>query len=273
MVDGNQKSRLALESMLGGFSPQTTSTGRAAEAIEILADGRYQAVVADAKLEDGDGFEVVRAAMRLRPEIPFVMLFHPRGLRSGSEKCQQPGLRHHLLKPVGENDLIAVLARALGRTSAGETAGKSEHSSSCIAHMRILVAEDNPVNQKVATRLLEKTGHHVVVVSDGAAAVREAQSGAFDVILMDIQMPVLDGFDAAREIRRIENGTGWHVPIVALTAHAMQGDREKCLSAGMDDYLSKPLQLREVNRVLHRVSTRMMGIAVRSLKLDRQPDI
>jgi CheY-like chemotaxis protein len=112
------------------------------------------------------------------------------------------------------------------------------------------VAEDNPVNQKLARRVLEKMGHEVVLAGDGAAAVRAFQGGAFDAVFMDVQMPELDGLDAAREIRRLEDGAGDRVPVFALTAHAMRGDRERCLAAGMDHYLTKPLDVREVAATL-----------------------
>jgi two-component system, sensor histidine kinase and response regulator len=105
----------------------------------------------------------------------------------------------------------------------------------------VLLAEDNLVNQKLATRLLEKMGHRVTLAADGSEAVRAHASGRFDLILMDVQMPEINGFEATAQIREREKRTGEHVPIIALTAHAIQGDRDRCLAAGMDDYLSKPL--------------------------------
>jgi CheY-like chemotaxis protein len=138
---------------------------------------------------------------------------------------------------------------ALGRERAGADPG-----------LRILLAEDHPVNQKVATRMLERLGHFVVVASDGRKAIAALEHGEFDAVLMDVQMPELDGFEALRAIRAREAVSGRHMPIIALTAHAMQGDRERCLAAGFDDYLAKPIRQRDLKTVLsarvddHRVS-------------------
>jgi CheY-like chemotaxis protein len=117
------------------------------------------------------------------------------------------------------------------------------------AALNILLAEDNPVNQLVMTRMLHKRGHHVTVVADGRSAVAAVSRNHFDIVFMDVQMPVLDGLEATQEIRRDEIGTH-RVTVVALTAHAMQGDKQRCLSAGMDDYLTKPIVPAELDRVL-----------------------
>jgi len=116
--------------------------------------------------------------------------------------------------------------------------------------LRILLAEDNLVNQRLATRLLEKRGHHVVVAANGREALAALEKDIFDLVLMDMQMPEMDGFEATAAIRQKEKTDGGHLPIVALTAHAMKGDREKCLAAGMDGYLTKPLRPQELEEVL-----------------------
>src|SRR5262249_41557164 len=120
--------------------------------------------------------------------------------------------------------------------------------------LRILVAEDNPVNQHVIVRLLAKLGHAVTLAENGVQALAAIDREAFDIVLMDIQMPEMDGFEATRAIREREAATGHRVPIVAMTAHAMKGDRERCLAAGMDDYLSKPVQRLELEKVLNRLA-------------------
>src|SRR5206468_5076979 len=108
--------------------------------------------------------------------------------------------------------------------------------------LRVLLAEDNPINQKLAVVVLQKAGYSVDAVDTGAQALEKVQSNHYNVVLMDVQMPELDGFEATHKIREWEKNTGQHIPIIAMTAHAMQGDRERCLDAGMDDYVTKPLQ-------------------------------
>jgi CheY-like chemotaxis protein len=115
-----------------------------------------------------------------------------------------------------------------------------------VRSLRILLAEDNAVNQLLATRLLEKQGHHVATVGNGRAALERLEKETFDLILMDIQMPEMDGFEATAAIRKQEESTGKHLPIVAMTAHAMEGDRERCLAAGMDGYIAKPVRAKDL---------------------------
>jgi CheY-like chemotaxis protein len=123
-----------------------------------------------------------------------------------------------------------------------------------INQLRILLAEDNIINQKLATRILQKMGHKVTVAGDGTEAIAALDSRKFDLALMDIQMPYMDGFEATRIIREREKGTRNHVPIFAMTAHAMKGDRERCLAAGMDGYLAKPIDVKELQQVLEQIS-------------------
>jgi CheY-like chemotaxis protein len=120
---------------------------------------------------------------------------------------------------------------------------------------RVLVAEDNQVNQRVAARLLENLGHVVHVVGDGRAALRALECERFDLVLMDVQMPDMDGLEATAELRRREQGTGWRAPVIALTAHAMKGDRERCLAAGMDAYLCKPIRSKELFEAVEQATT------------------
>jgi CheY-like chemotaxis protein len=127
--------------------------------------------------------------------------------------------------------------------------------------LTVLLAEDNIVNQKLATRLMEKMGHSVTLAANGAEAVRAHLTAAFDAILMDVQMPEMNGFEATARIREREEITGEHVPIIALTAHAIQGDRERCLEVGMDDYLSKPLNSAALGEKLDIIALRLPAIA------------
>jgi CheY-like chemotaxis protein len=134
-------------------------------------------------------------------------------------------------------------------------ADSEPHATPARGTLRILVAEDNPVNQKLATRLLEQKGHRVVVAANGREAVAAHEAGGFDLILMDVQMPEMDGIAATAAIRRAEEATGVRTPIIAVTAHAMEGDRDRCLAAGMDDYLSKPIKPARLAALLDRLLT------------------
>jgi osomolarity two-component system sensor histidine kinase NIK1 len=125
--------------------------------------------------------------------------------------------------------------------------------------MRILVAEDNVVNQKLALELLRREGHTIVVVGDGHQAVEAVRGEAFDLVLMDVQMPILDGLEATEEIRCAEKGTGRHIPIVAMTASAMNGDQEKCLKAGMDAYLTKPIDIASLRETLMKFASKRIA--------------
>jgi CheY-like chemotaxis protein len=160
------------------------------------------------------------------------------------------GLAHHQVKPVTRTNLLKAILQVTGLRQPAMIQRHSGHEA--VRPLRILVAEDNSVNQRVALFLLKKQGHSVVVASNGAEAVHAAAREPFDIIFMDIQMPVMNGYEAAQAIRERERGTGEHTPIIALTAHAMNGTRETCVEAGMDDYLSKPIQSQQLYEFLAR---------------------
>jgi two-component system, sensor histidine kinase and response regulator len=177
-------------------------------------------------------------------------------LSSEAAQCRALGVETYLVKPVGQADLRRAIEVAL--SSPDPTPAQIEPTSSTQnvapgARLRVLVAEDNPVNRQLALRLLEKQGHLVTLASDGADALRCLEEQEFDVVLMDVQMPDLDGLQVTAAIREREKKTGGHLPIVALTAHAISGYREACLEAGMDAYLSKPFQPQELYQVLESV--------------------
>lgn len=165
------------------------------------------------------------------------------GQMEDSARCLELGILRCLIKPVKQSDLREAILRVLGRGN--ETALSSElpraSKRADQSPRRILLAEDGIVNQQVASRLLESRGHTVVLVNNGAEALAALERSKFDLVLMDVQMPVMDGFDATAAIRGKEQATGRHIPIIAMTAHAMKGDRERCLAAGMDGYISKPI--------------------------------
>jgi signal transduction histidine kinase/CheY-like chemotaxis protein len=251
VVDDHATNRRILEEMLGGWAMdvQTADSGAAALALleaERAAGRPVELVVTDLHMPQMDGFDLVER-MHESPklsEMPVIMLTS--GLRSGDlSRCERMGLAAHLMKPVKPSELLAAIADAAGRAarqqgSAPEQVGGGESSS--VRSLRILLAEDGLVNQKLAVGLLSRWGHTVEIAADGREALDRLEAEPFDLVLMDVQMPELDGYEATREIRRREAGTERHIPIVAMTAHVLAGDRERCLAAGMDAYVAKPIR-------------------------------
>jgi CheY-like chemotaxis protein len=178
-----------------------------------------------------------------------IVMLTSAGQRGDAAHCRELGIAAYLIKPVVQSELLDAILNVLGTK-----VHPAEESSLVTRHslrerrrgLRILVAEDNAVNQKLASRLIEKRGHSAVVVSNGREALEWLEKQTFDLVLMDVQMPDMDGFEAAAAIRKRENATGTHLQIIAMTAHAMTGDRERCLAAGMDGYLSKPIRAKEL---------------------------
>jgi two-component system sensor histidine kinase/response regulator len=171
-----------------------------------------------------------------------------------SQQCEQLGIAAHLTKPVRQRELLESIRKVLGTCQAVEATPETPIARAASAPLRILLAEDNVINQRLAVRLLANWGHSVFVAGTGQLAVEAASKEHFDAVLMDVQMPEMGGFEATAVIREGEKVTGRHVPIVAMTAHAMKGDREKCIEAGMDDYISKPLAVASLTAMLERVS-------------------
>jgi CheY-like chemotaxis protein len=173
------------------------------------------------------------------------------GLGGETARCRELGVSAYLTKPLRPSELLAAIGRALdaraqrqaaAAAAAAVAASRAESKSSTpVRRRKVLVAEDNPVNQRVAESLLQKRGHTVMIVADGRQAVEALARDSFDVVLMDVQMPEMDGFEATAAIRAREAKYGGHQRIVAMTAHALNGDAERCLRHGMDAYLSKPL--------------------------------
>jgi CheY-like chemotaxis protein len=203
-----------------------------------------------------DGFALIEQIRQL-PELtsPTIMMLSSSGHPGDAARCEELGVAAYLLKPIRQSELRQAVAKALGaqdqkgpvplitRTSLQDADGQT-------ISLRVLLAEDNRVNQHLATRLLETRGHHVTVACNGREALAAFERESFDLVLMDVQMPDMDGFEATAVIREREKGSGLHVPVIALTAHAMKGDREKCLAAGMDGYLTKPIRILELDGIL-----------------------
>ena len=265
VVDDNQTNRRILEGMLKRWDMLPVCVESGEQALAALASAHkegkaFALIVTDMHMPKMDGFELVEH-IRGKPELrtATIMMLTSAGHRGDAERCHKLGVSAYLLKPIRQSELREAIARILGareqegmiplvtRFSLGDARDHSEI-------LRILVAEDNLVNQRLIVRLLEKRGHRVVVARNGQEVLAALEKDNFDLILMDVQMPEMDGFEATAAIRKKEKSTGLHQMIVALTAHAMKGDHEKCLAGGMDGYLSKPIRSQELDEVLARYS-------------------
>jgi signal transduction histidine kinase/DNA-binding response OmpR family regulator len=259
VVDDNATNRQILDGFLRnwGMKPTLVDGGRAAiQAMERARNNGepFPLVLLDYQMPDVDGFEVAER-IKHTPELAgtTIMMLSSVGQRGHAERCRELGISAYLVKPVGQsillNSVLTVLARR-GKTSEQKQSVSRSTIGATQRPMRVLLAEDNTINQLVAVGMLRKRGHSVVVACEGHEAVAAMEREQFDCILMDVQMPGMDGLEATAEIRKREMGTGRRVPIIALTAHAMQEDRERCMAAGMDDYLAKPFSAPDLVRVL-----------------------
>jgi two-component system sensor histidine kinase/response regulator len=243
IVDDGARSRTILTRMVEQLGASLATAAGGEEAMSMLKQAPFDLLLVEAQMPGADGFEVARCAQDLPRRPVIVMMLGSSRLHSDAAECRRLGIEQYVVKPVSEAELTPALHRALNGFSNDLQAPLSSQRILLTEanSLSVLLAEDNLVNQKLATRLLEKMGHLVTLAVNGSEAVRAHAAGRFDAILMDVQMPEMNGFEATARIRALEQRTAEHVQIVALTAHAIQGDRERCLAAGMDDYLSKPL--------------------------------
>jgi CheY-like chemotaxis protein len=213
----------------------------------------FPVVLLDAMMPGMDGFELAQW-IKSHPELgATVLLMLSSAARSGdAARCQELGIATYLTKPLKQSELLDALVTALHVSGRAERAAPPAAAPAGDGGLKVLLTEDNAVNQRLATRLLEKEGHRVTVVGTGREAVAAVERETFDVVLMDVQMPEMDGLEAAGRIRARERAVGGHVAIIAMTAHAMKGDRERCLAAGMDDYVPKPIQARDLRAAVER---------------------
>ncbi len=262
VVDDNGTNRQIIEEVVRswGMRPTLASGGSAALTLleQAAAAGKsFPLILLDAHMPDIDGFAV---AERIKGDpahaATAVVILTSSGWPGDLDRCRELGVAAHLIKPVVQGDLLEAVVRAL-KISFERAAVHQSIAPEVVPvrgrQLRILLAEDNEVNRALAVKILQKRGHTVLVAGDGRQALAAFEREHPDLVLMDVQMPEMDGFAATAAIRALEKATGGHVPIVALTAHAMKGDRERCLEGGMDDYVTKPLRLDELFAAIARL--------------------
>ena len=253
VVDDNETNRKILTEWLNQWAMRTTAVASGEEAVAAVldaapSDDAYAVILLDTMMPDMDGFAVAsHLAGPIKDGLIAVMLSSA-GDRHISTRYREAGISLYLRKPVSQSELFNALANLVGDPVAIQqpTETRETHDTS----LRILIAEDNAFNQKVATGLLEKRGHIITVANNGQEALDQTKRQVFDVVLMDVQMPGIDGLEATRQLRRREEGSDRRIPVIGLTAHAMEGDRQRCIEAGMDDYVAKPIKPQALDKAL-----------------------
>ncbi len=261
VVDDSAVNRRIVAGMLRTMGLEVEEAGSGGEALAIFGGGGkpFGIILADCAMPGMDGLALAAEVVNTRAfgADGRVILMARAGVREDLSRCRELGVEC-LLKPVSEQELRDTLLRE--SREAGVAGAEEVAPGESGKRLRVLLAEDNAVNQKLAVRLLQKMGHAVEVATDGRKALHAASGGGFDVVLMDVQMPEMDGLAATAAIRQMEKATGRRVPIIAMTAHAMRGDREKCLAAGMDEYLTKPLHVSELASALGAIAVDELAV-------------
>ena len=255
IVDDTETPRRILKEILLNWKmkPELAASGK--QALRILRKSQkigkqFSLILVDVQMPEMDGFSLVdHINKEIKKYSPTIMMLTSLGIRGDASRCQKLGISVYLVKPVQQTELLDDIMLILGNKE------RQEESTEVITRhtirerrqsLRILLAEDNLINQKVVAKFLEKMGYQVSIAQNGVEAVSKVKKENFDLILMDVQMPEMDGFEATTAIRKIEKTSRKHIPIIALTAHALKGDREKCVAAGASDYLAKPVNTEQL---------------------------
>jgi signal transduction histidine kinase/CheY-like chemotaxis protein len=262
VVDDNTTNRRILDRMLGRWGMRPTVAEGSDHALAALWSAHelgdpYRLILTDMHMPGTDGFQLIEK-IRLNKELtaPTIMMLTSAGHRGDVARCQELGVAAYLLKPIRESELREAVLRVIGGWKGDKRIDHLPKSvvpltiENVVTRLNILVAEDNGVNQKLALRLLEKRGHHATMAVNGLEVLALLKEQTFDLVLMDVQMPMMDGVETTIAIRRRELKTGAHLPIYAVTANAMKGDRELYLQSGMDGYLAKPIRPVELDQLL-----------------------
>ena len=283
VVDDNATNRRILDEVLSSWQMLPTSVASAAQALEHLRQAEHAGqpfplVITDAHMPDIDGFMLARQIRDERGiDGPVIMMLTSGDRPNDMGECERLGIAAYLLKPIKQSELLEAIELALGilGTRAGASPARARTGGVPRGRsLRILLAEDSLVNQQLAVALLESEGHTVTVANNGREAVAAAETGGFDLVLMDLQMPEMDGLEATAMIRANEREApaGRHLPIIAMTAHALKGDRERCLEAGMDGYTSKPIDAEELFAAIESSSTPAGGDVALRMGPDRDAE-
>lgn len=262
VVDDNATNRRILQRQISSWGLEATLAGSGEEALRLLRDAAdedrpHGLAILDHQMPGMDGLEL---ASRIRSDPVFsgtrLVILTSMGLRGEGLRARETGITVHLTKPVRQSELYDALGTALGHRISRTPRSPERHETSITRSgegRRLLLAEDNPVNQRVAIRMLEKLGYQIDLAHDGLEAIEKTGETSYDAVLMDCQMPEMDGYRATRELRRLEaEGCLPRLPVIAMTANALQGDRERALESGMDDYLTKPVKPAEIGAMLER---------------------
>jgi CheY-like chemotaxis protein len=258
VVDDNKISRRILHATLNAWGARASCVEGGRQALAKMASSLearqpYQLLVTDTHMPEMDGFDLVKRVRSLSEMASMPVLMLSSGpFREGADRCRQLGIGSLLSKPVRRKELLSAIGALLGcrPSTPSFTNVLPREITSRNRVVRILLAEDNRVNQAVASRFLAKLGYTSVIANNGHEAIDLLKQQSFDVVLMDIQMPEMDGISATQRIREYEKSTHGHIPIIAMTAHAMEADRIRCLAAGMDGYLTKPINPEEVKTAI-----------------------
>ncbi len=260
IVDDNFTNRKILEETLKNWHMQTAAAAGATAAFKLInesiKDGNiFDIMLLDVNMPEMDGWEFAERVRKIKELKSVKIIIMPSaGLRGDIEQSVKLGISAYLIKPVVVSELEEAILMILDETQGGTHKLITQHSiRENKQRLNILLAEDEIVNQKIASKILEMHGHSVTIAGDGITAVEKCMSGAFDMILMDVQMPEMDGTEATVKIRQHEKETGKHIPIVAMTALAMKGDRDKCFECGMDEYISKPIEMEELVKTINKI--------------------
>jgi signal transduction histidine kinase/DNA-binding response OmpR family regulator len=268
IVDDNSVNRRVLHELLVRWRMRPTAVDSGAAALQTLAEASasgkpFPLILLDAIMPEMDGFEVAR---RIHDDAQLggstIMMLSSSGHLEESARCRELGIASQLTKPIDQRELLSAIGRLLAREPGQRAALPSSMLPAELPERRlhILLAEDNPVNQRLAASLLQRRGHKVTIANNGREAVAAIEHTAFDVVLMDVQMPEMGGFEATAAIRALERHGDHRTPIIAMTAHAMKGDRERCLESGMDEYMTKPLDPRQLCGLVEQIVDARPGV-------------